>query len=242
MTTIGIHQPHYFPWMGYFDKMAKSDFFILLDDVQLEKGSYMYRNRILDTRGSIVYMTIPGNKHGFLDKKYREITSSNETNFLTKHAEMIKSAYKDSSFFDEIWSCTSDLFEVEEETICEYCIRSIVRIKKILGIETELIKQSELNYDKTSKKNDLVVNLCRTMKASDYISGNGARKYTDESSFAQNGINLHYQTFLQPEYNQLHSQKFVNGLSILDMLFNCGITLTRDLFWSTVEKGTEFSN
>ena len=229
----GIHQPHYYPWIGYFNKMAKSDIFILLDEVQMEKGSYMYRNRILNKQGKIVYLTISGDKHGFIDKEYREIRSKDDTVWLTKHKEEIKRAYGDSVYFAEVWSVLSDLFETHESTICDYCIRSILRIRDLLGIESRVVLQSELKYDITQRKNDLVIELCRAVGAAEYLSGNGARKYADESSFADASIALLYQQFEMPEYPQINSKEFVGGLSILDLLFNCGIQRSKEIFWKT---------
>ena len=157
---VGIHQPHYFPWMGYFDKMAKSDCFILLDDVQLEKGSFMYRNRILNTRGEIAYLTISGDKHGFLECSYKDLNSTNDAVFLEKHCRELERAYGESPYFDEVWDAVKDLFETQEQTICNYCIRSIVRIKELLDIPTAMLIQSDLPKDPSKHKNDLVLSLC----------------------------------------------------------------------------------
>ncbi len=237
---VGIHQPLYFPWIGFFDKMAKSDRFLLLDEVQMEKGSYMYRNRIIDESGKIVYLTIPGNKHGFLNRKYNEIEAKNDYDWKNDHAESIKRAYGDSLFFDEVWGNIEDLFDTEEKTICAYCIRSIKRIKEILDISTEIILQSDLEYDDNAKKNDLILSLCQKLGADRYLSGNGARKYMQDDSFAKVGIEVGYQIIQVPEYGQLHTKEFVPGLSMLDVFFNCGIKGTKELFWKTCNRGAEF--
>ena len=237
---IGIHQPHYFPWLGYFDKMAKSDVFILLDDVQMEKGSYMYRNRILDQNGRIVYLTISGDKHGFLHRSYKEIASSNDAVWLQKQAMAIKCAYQDSPYFDEVWHSIEDLFEPNAHTICSYCVRSVLRIKDLLGITTRIVMQSDMIYDRTKQKNDLVLELCKTLGADGYLSGNGAKKYTDESSFEKAGIRLRYQQCTLPTYQQMHTSEFIGGLSILDALFACGIKKTIALLQSSVQNGKEF--
>ena len=228
--TVGIHQPHYFPWMGYFDKMAKSDTFILLDDVQLEKGSYMYRNRIINAQGKVVYLTISGDKHGFLERSYREIESSNAALWLAKHEAELKRAYGESPCFNKVWPLLEDLFRTEEKTICAYCIRSILRLKELLEIPTKILLQSELPGEVTGRKNDLVLGLCKLVGADAYLSGNGARKYTDENSFSEAGIKLSYQQFTPPVYLQLHTEEFVPGLSLLDMLFNCGPETVRKYF------------
>lgn len=228
--TVGIHQPHYFPWMGYFDKMAKSDTFILLDDVQLEKGSYMYRNRIINAQGKVVYLTISGDKHGFLERSYREIESANDAQWLAKHEAELKRAYQESPYFNQVWPLLEDLFHTEEKTICAYCIRSILRLKELLEIPTKILLQSELPGEVTGRKNDLVLGLCKLVGADAYLSGNGARKYTDENSFSEAGIKLSYQQFTPPVYPQLHTEEFVPGLSLLDMLFNCGVKAVREYF------------
>ena len=90
---VAIHQPHYFPWVGYFDKMAQVDQFILLDQVQFEKGSYMYRNRILSNTGKVCYLTISAEKHGFLTKEYREIVTRDNEGWQRKQIAQIENAY-----------------------------------------------------------------------------------------------------------------------------------------------------
>ena len=47
MILVAIHQPNFFPWLGYFDKIRRADFFILLDDVQYPKtGAGSWSNRV----------------------------------------------------------------------------------------------------------------------------------------------------------------------------------------------------
>ncbi|MGL6327783.1 WbqC family protein [Aeromonas rivipollensis] len=60
---VSIHQPAYLPWLGYVDRIKKSDLFIFLDSVQLEKNSFTNRNLIKGANGSH-WLTIPINKKG----------------------------------------------------------------------------------------------------------------------------------------------------------------------------------
>lgn len=239
---VGIHQPHYFPWMGYYDKMAKSDTFILMDDVQLEKGSLMYRNRILAATGKVEYLTISGDKHGYLDKKYWQLQSTNNDVWLTKHKNALRAAYGQSPWFDEVWSRIEDLFVNDESTICAYAVRSVLRVKELLEIPTRIVYQHDLTTDAEARKNNLVIALCQAVGGNRYLSGNGARKYTDEDSFAAAGLQIRYQQFTQPAYPQAHAAEFVPGISMLDMLFNCGIEETKRIFWETCRSVQEFAD
>ncbi len=220
---IAIHQPIYFPWAGYLNKMNSVDKFVLLDEVQLEKGSYMYRNRILNDKGLIRYLTITADKHGFLDRKYCDIRTLNDEEFLKKQREEIIRSYKNAQFFDETWERIHDLFETKEETICDYCIRSILRLKRVLDIGTEIVLQSDIEADSSLRSNELLVTICKELGADEYLSGNGARKYNDENWYKEAGVILSYQEYTMPVYHQIGSDEFVPGLCILDTLFNCGI-------------------
>ena len=58
---VSIHQPNYLPWLGYFDKIIKSDIFVIFDDVQYprgKKGFFGNRNQIKTNNGKM-WLTVP---------------------------------------------------------------------------------------------------------------------------------------------------------------------------------------
>ena len=118
-------------------------------------------------------------------------------------------------------------------------IDSIMIVKRLLGIPTELTYQSNYPYDHSAKRNELVINLCQCMGAERYLSGNGARKYMQLNAFERVGITVTYQQFSAFLYPQINSQEFHPNLSSLDLLFNCGIQRSRELFWQNVKQGKE---
>ncbi|HEY3277770.1 MAG TPA: WbqC family protein, partial [Syntrophorhabdaceae bacterium] len=59
---LSIHQPSYFPWLGLLDKIAKSDVYMVMDEVQLTDAAYQHRNIFLTADGKIKYLTIPFKK------------------------------------------------------------------------------------------------------------------------------------------------------------------------------------
>ena len=232
---IAIHQPHYFPWIGYFDKMAKADAFVLLDEVQFEKGSAMIRNRVLDAGGEIRYLTISGNTSNFLNRKYSELEVRDAEKCFEKQMNMLKNYYLRAPFKNEILPILEEFFHRDYPTICRWTCGSIELIRELLGIKTPLVYQSSLEYDRERKRSDLVYAICQAMGADVYLSGRGASmKYLKREEFSGNGIRIAFQDFSHPKYPQLKNPDFVPGVSILDMLFNCGIEAGRDIFWDCV--------
>ena len=236
-----IHQPHYFPWVGYFDKMAKADVFVLLDQVQFEKGSQMIRNKIIDTNGEPKFITISGETSSFLNKEYREITTKDTDVWTEKHLNVIKNYYRKAPAISELLPIVESFLSKDYGTVCEWTCASIETIRELLAIKTPIIFQSSIDYDHQCKRSNLVYAICNAIGADTYFSGRGASvEYLDREKFAENGVRIVFQDFVHPVYPQINTHEFIPGISILDMLFNCGIEESRRIFWENVRSTNEF--
>lgn len=234
---VAIHQPHYFPWLGYLVKMASVDKFILMDSVQLEKSSYMIRNRIIDMRGNIKYLTISAEKHGFLEKEYREIKIKDFEIYTKRQKNLLADAYRNCDYFDEIWSKIAPIFEEKHEKLCDVTIQSINILKDIFNINTPIILQSEIKTCKGLKKSRLVLELCKAVGADTYYAGQGgSTQYLDVDECEREGVHVVFPKFVHPVYEQIGTHSFMAGLSSLDMLFNLGIEKSKKIFWAYVEE------
>lgn len=229
-----IHQPHYFAWTGYLNKIASVDKFIFMDNVQIADSSYMYRHQLMTNNGGQKYITIPFEKNDYKSKKYKDICINNNINWQEQHSRFIFENYRKSKYYSEVFDLISPIFKKEYHYLCDVCIETTLILTKMFGIKTEIIKQSDLHYDESSKKNELVLELCLAVNASEYLSGAGAKKYMDVLSFENTGVWVKFQNYVQPEYSQISSNVFVRGLSSLDMLFSIGIEESNKLFWENV--------
>lgn len=238
---IAIQQPHFFPWLGYFDKMAKVDAFVLMDEVQLEKRSPMTRNRILARNGDIRYFTIAANQRGSREKPYREIPLSEDPKWKVSNCRQLQDYYQKAPCYREIMPLLEAFYRQEFQSLCDCTVKSIRLVKELLEIPTELPAQSRLDYDKSQRKSDLVLALCLAAGADTYLAGRGASmRYLEREKFAEKGVEVIFQDFQHPVYPQCNSTAFVPGISTLDMLFNCGVRESRRIFWETVKNGREF--
>lgn len=230
--SCAIHQPHYFPWMGYLNKIASVDKFIVLDCVQLEKGSNMYRNKLITNIGLEKHITIAFEKKGYLDINFNEIVLDKAVLWQEKQKNFIVNNYKKKRYFTEIWDRIEPIFSKKYTLLHEVVEESMKIELDIFGISTEIIYQSQLAYNPSLRKNEMLINLCHLICADMYLSGMGAMKYVNTDIFNERGIEIYFQNFSYPTYEQ--GTNFVPNLSGLDILFNCGIEESRNIFWKTV--------
>ncbi len=234
---VGIHQINFAPWLGYFNKVAKSDIFVLLDEVQFTFGETMNRNRVLDLSGNICYLSVPCVKKDHLNKKFSEIEISDAYDWQNKIKSFLKQVYGKFDFYEEVIDKLGFVFEKKYTKIIDVNLDLLHVFLDLLEIKTKLVFQKDIEYDRSKKKNDLVLELCQAVGATTYLSGNGAKNYMDIQSFKDNDISVCFQTFNPPPYEQrLHKDSFVPGLSILDVLFNVGIAKTKQLFWENIQR------
>lgn len=238
---VAIHQPHYFPWLGYLDKIAKVDKFIIMDDVQLTDRSPMVRNKFLNSLGEEQTLSISVEKKGYREKKTSEIKLFEWTKIRKKHRDFLIYNYQKSVYFEEVWNEISEIFEKDYEFLLELEMDILKKLLNLFNINTGIIYQSDLDYNKENKNNDLILNLCLASQADYYLSGNGARKYMKPETFEKQGVKVVFQKFSYPKYEQINSKEFIPNLSALDILFNCGIEKANKIFWENIKNNNEFS-
>jgi len=219
MVSVSIHQPNYLPFIGFFQKMALSDIFIILDTVQFSKDSYTQRTRIR-TKDGCIWLTIPINKK-YNFKPIQDVLLPDDNNWLKKHKMSLLSNYSkckfvDEKFIDEYYSDCGKF-----KTLKEFNEIGIYYLKNKFEINTNIIKASDLNIDNSLKSTDLLIDIIKKVGGDTYISGSGGAKYLDESKFANNKLALKYFKFEPFEYSQRWSG-FEPFMSSLDLLFNCG--------------------
>ena len=147
MKTVAMHQPHYFPWLGYLDKMAKADEFVVLDEVQFTDGSPMSRNRFLQVDGEAKLLSLSVEKKGYLEKPTRDVRLSNWPKTRKKHRGFIECNYRKTPYFDEVMPLVAKVLEADCDTLLDLDMASIEMLRSAYGVETPLVLQSSLPYD-----------------------------------------------------------------------------------------------
>jgi len=233
-VTVGIHQPNFMPWLGYFYKIAKSDTFIFLDDVQFTKTGSSYTNRVaINISNQSYFITIP-------IKRSSGTQNINETEFLNekwkkKVIGSIQANYAKSPYFKEHKDYIFELINYRAENLADYNIHFITSISQALELNTTFAKSSQFNLSSSSTKR--LVELIHLVKGDIYLSGAGGDNYQEEKIYQKNNITLTYNNMPNFNYTQPKSENFIKGLSIIDALFNVGIENLKHFFNKKGKKG-----
>jgi len=175
---IAIHQPEHFPYMGFFQKMEAADMFVILDDVQFTKGNFQHRNRLLNNKGKEEWFTIPLEKKPH-HKKIKDIKTNDTIEWRDK---IVKQFFKNHTLLSNLRYEILNLRDIySSSNLIDINLASIDFCRKKLDIKTPLILSSELDIE--TKGSQKLSDICNELEASEYISGQGAKEYLDESVF-----------------------------------------------------------
>jgi len=215
---IAVHQPQYMPWLGYFEKIIKSDNFVFLDNVQYKEREFQNRNKIRTKDGSS-WLTVPVISKGEGRQNIRDVKIDNEVAWQRKHLASLRSSYGRATFFKEYYPFFEEALGRQWVYLKDLNIEIIRFVLKELYIDAPITFESDLGVFSMSAQR--IIDICKKLKADTYLSGTGGRGYLDEKLFAQENIKLIYQDFLHPQYKQCY-EPFVPFMSIIDLLFNNG--------------------
>ena len=226
---VAIHQPNFFPWLGYFAKIATCDKFVILDNVQLPKTGGTWSNRVkIMIGGEAKWLTAPivRNYHGV--RNINEVEFDCRIKWRDKILKTLDANYRKCPFFVETMDMVGSLIEYPDNNMASYNIHLILSIAQAIGVEREKFVLSS-SFPSDLSSNDLLVHLTRACGGIIYMCGGGADSYQDEDVFKKSGITLRPQNFTHPVYPQRGVDDFIPGMSIIDALMNVGFGGVRGL-------------
>jgi hypothetical protein len=216
--TLGVLQPGYLPWLGFFDLMRRSDVFVIYDDVQFDKHGWRNRNQIKTAHGP-QWLTVPVFHRGHEGQGILDVRIDNLLPWARKHVRSIEQAYAHAPYIDTYFPVLREVLSERWERLVDLDLALIDVLREWLDLPSNPVRCSELGIP--GRRNDRLLALCRHFGATKYLTGNLARAYLDVPRLEAEGIEVEWQSYIHPIYPQLHGE-FVLNMSTIDLILNCG--------------------
>lgn len=211
---ISAHQPAYNPWLGYFHKILLSDIFVIMDDVQFEKGSFINRNKIHQKPDGMM-LTIPCVTKNYKYKAINTIELANNA-WKDKHLKSICQTYAKAPYFDRVYPMIEESINHNSNLLVDYTNPILFKIIDYLEIKTKILLASELNLKEN--KLDYVIELTKKLNGNVFVFGKQGQDYAEVERLEKANIRAVFQDYQHPVYSQ-KSEPFIPFLGILDLLF-----------------------
>jgi hypothetical protein len=224
MLTVAAHQPSYLPWLGYLDKLARADLFVVMDDMQYEAHNFQNRNRIKLNNG-VHWLTVPlfrGSQSDRIYDKRIDNGGSARQHWQRRTWMTLQHHYGRAPHFARYAAELEEVYARRWERLIDLDLHMLDLARRWFAITGPVLRASTLGLE--GSKTDRIIDLCRKVGARAYLSGGGAScDYLDVEGLRKAGINVLWQRFAHPIYPQRYrGLGFVPRLGFLDLLFNCG--------------------
>ena len=217
---IGIMQPYFFPYLGYFSLIKHTDRFILFDTVQFIRHGWIERNRILNPNGDWQYIKVPLVKFS-QSTIIKDIQINNNISWRENFAQL--QHYKKSPNYTIVIELLEDIFSADYFDIVSLDLNSLIKVADYLGINTsiEVFSSMGLAIEKVNAPDEWALNICKALgNVEEYWNPPGGASFFDKVKYEKAGIKLKFHSIKLTEYIQRQSI-FIPGLSIIDvMMFN----------------------
>jgi len=225
---VAISQPRYLPALNYLQRIACSDRFILLDDVQHQRRAFEHRNRLRTRQGSR-WLSIPVDRaHG--SRPPIDALTIKDIAWVDEHRKFVIASYRKAAHFDA--GLVDLLYDnlKDYDRLVDVIEVQLHRTMAWLGLPAaaKIVRSSDLSI--AERGSGQLARLTETVGGDTYISGPNGRSYIDGQHFA--AIRVVYHDFEFPRYQQ-HEAGFVPWLAWLDYAFNMGRDATRDVVAGT---------
>lgn len=221
---LAAHQPGFLPWLGYLDKLAHCDVFMIVDDVQYEAQNFQNRNRVKVNNG-VVWLTVPlasGSRDERICDKRVTYEKSPKENWQRRNWKTLTTHYGPSPFFEMYEDDLREVFTRRWELLVDLDLHILALLMRWFGINRPVLRSSTMGID--LQKTDRILELCKRAGADCYLSGSGGSTgYLDVKQMQEAGVRVAWQKFKHPVYPQRYPHLgFIPNLGAIDLLLNCG--------------------
>lgn len=215
-----VHQPNFLAYLGLFHKIKHSDLYVVYDVAQYVRDRFDNRNLIKGANGP-VWLTVPLQVKDSFQKRFTEVLLPPDQSWKRKHLRSIEMCYSRTPYFKVLFPKLEEIYQRPYTGLSELSTALIELVMHEMGIETRIVRSSELGLDLERKSTDMLIEILQKVGASDYLAGPSGRKYMDMSAFDAASIGCEFQHFVHPTYRQPFGE-FVPNLAAIDLLFNEG--------------------
>jgi len=220
MTKVVISQPMYFPWYGHLEQIKHCDIYVFYDDVQFSRGFF---NRVqLKAGDSQRWMTVPL-EGGESRKPINQHQPSGSEDWISSHKNLFRQLYEEHPFYANAMNLLEATLHSHnsQDSLARLSEHSTRALAKTFELNhTCFMRSSDLNIG--GKGSQRLVDICKHLGATEYITGHGASKYMDHSLFEESGISVSYISYGKSPYPQHSGHTFIPYVSSLDCIANCG--------------------
>ncbi len=228
-SVLGIMQPYFFPYTGYFSLIMATDEWIVFDPVQFIRHGWIERNRVLKPDEGWQYIGVP------LIKQSRE-TLIKDTQIRTeepwqqKILRQLEHYRKRAPYYTSVVEFLTECFKFETSSITKLNTHLMQSVCNYVGIEFNAHIYSEMNleHDVVTDPGEWALNISKALKASGYINPPGGVELFDRAKFSQAGVKLQFLKNNLKPYSQ-RRPAFEPGLSIIDTMMFCSPSEIRGL-------------
>ena len=233
-NTIVIHQPHFMAWLPYYSRIALTETFVILDDVNFRRYSFHDRTFILSTENKKTYCKLPTN--GSSNLLIKDVLLIKPGFHINKLLKTIYLNYKKQKYFDEIYH----LFEknknlvAEQEKLLDFNLLFLKIIFDFLNIKLPKIDYSS-SLSTSKNRNERIVDICNNKKKQKILCGWGQSTQIHDLEFLKNN-NIEFVSISKNSFDSiLGDYKLIDGISIIDCLMKKGQTGTKNIFDNLME-------
>jgi len=214
---LGIMQPYFFPYIGYWQLINAVDIFVIYDNIQYKKKGWFNRNRYLLNGKDTLFSINLKNDSDFLNVNERFLSPEYKR---AKLIAMFQNAYSKAPMKKEVIPFLSEVINCQEENLFKYIYNSVVKICEYLEVKTKIVISTSIDIDHSLKAENKVLAICEKLNAKTYINPTGGLELYSKDKFMEQGIELKFIKSNLIEYKQFDNE-FLPWLSILDvMMFN----------------------